>query len=121
GGFRFAPDTTWGNTGGTWGDGGLWGFWDDPNNPPPSSFGVTDLAYLKWELRRAKGAGAYPTTIAVGTVLDAQGWTAIWGDGSTWGDGGTWGDPDASTIVYLTIGHVWGEEQINGGGPGLWG
>jgi hypothetical protein len=105
-----------------WGDGGLWGLAYDRADPFDTLFfGVADLDWFKREIRLCKGAQAKPVWIAVGTGLDNAGWSAMWGDGGLWGDGGTWGNPAASSIVYLALSHVWGEEQWYGGGPGLWG
>lgn len=115
------PDGTWGSSG-TWGDGGLWGIAYDPANPfTAPSFGVADADWIRREIRTIKGASAYPVVIAIGLGFDSHGSATMWGDGGTWGDGGVWGDPDPSLVVYLTIGHVWGEELRYGGGLGLWG
>lgn len=120
-----AVDDVWGSGGpapGRWGDGGLWGVSFDPQAPfSEPNFGVADLDWLRREVRAAKPASAYPVVIAASTALDSQGWSAIWGDGAAWGDGGVWGDPAPASVVYLQVGHVWGEEKWIGGGPGLWG
>lgn len=115
-----AADAAW-DDGETWDDGGLWNVYYDANDPYSApSFGVADLGWLRREVRNVKASGCYPVAIAAGTALDAQGWSAIWNDGGTWDDGGVWDDPDPSSVVYLTLGHVWGEELWIGGGPGLW-
>jgi hypothetical protein len=121
-------DDNWGVGGPTetWGDGGLWGLFYDPTNPYQwDSFGVADLAWIRREFRLCKSAQAYPVVLSVPTAFDATAdpFTAVWGDGGTWGDaGGLWGDPPPASVLYLLLGHVWGEEIRYGvGGPGLWG
>ena len=128
-----ASDGTWGANDfdgqpSLYGDGGLWGISYTPDNPYAWwSFGIADLDWLKRQIRLCKGAQAYPVWIAAATALDSSEWSAMWGDSSaadvpgTFGDGGNWGDPAPSSVLWLCLGHVWGEEQWYGGGPGLWG
>lgn len=123
------PDYVWSTAPGeTWGDGGLWGLFYDPGSAYFSpSFGVEDLDYFKREIRKAKGAQAYPVALIVSTRFDAaDALPGVWGEPATWGDGSFWedlaslfGSQDSWFVIWL--GHVWGEEAYSGGGPGLWG
>lgn len=102
-------DDTWGSVG-DWGDGGLWAI----------DMTEMELAYLRASVRRHKSPGAYPVLAA----LSMPG-------GDMWGDPGDWGDGDwnaTEAVIYLTFGHVWGEESWLGdslvdvwGDNGTWG
>jgi hypothetical protein len=104
-------------------DGGLWDVEYTPSAPTTApSFGVTDLDWLKRQIRLCKGAQAYPVAIVVSLAFDSQGSTALWDDGTLWDDGGTWDDPaTAGLFTVWPLGHTWDEEAlVYGGGPGVW-
>jgi hypothetical protein len=96
-------DETWGDPG-DWGDGGLWAI----------DMTEMELAYLRASVRRHKSPGAYPVLAA----LSMPG-------GDMWGDPGDWGDGNwngTENVIYLTFGHVWGEEAWLGDGlVDVWG
>jgi len=103
-------DELWGDPG-DWGDGGLWAI----------DMTEMELAYLRASVRRHKSPGAYPVLAA----LSMPGGD-MWGDPGDWGDGGDWIADEH--VVYLTFGHVWGEEAWLGDGlidvwgdNGVWG
>lgn len=98
----FVTDGTWGDPG-TWGDGGTWG----------SNISVADVGYMRRQILARKSPGAYPVTVAATLEGDLWGIPA----GVVWEPvGDVWG----GKVVYITIGHVWGEEAWLGGTE-VWG
>lgn len=102
-------DELWGGPG-DWGDGGLWAI----------TMTEQELSYLRASVRRHKSPGAYPVLAA----LSMPGGD-MWGDPGLWGEG-VWNAFE--NVVYLTFGHVWGEEAWLGDGlidvwgdNGVWG
>jgi hypothetical protein len=99
--MRFAPwaaDGDWDDAG-DWDDGGLWDI----------TMTEAEAKYIRQMIRRWKAASAYPVTIAIALIDDD-----LWDMPGDWDDGGNWIDCDPPT--YLTIGHVWGEEEWLGDG-----
>ena len=97
-------DGTWGEAG-NWGDGGLWG----------TTMTEQEAAYIRASVRRHKSPGAYPVLAAISMPGGD-----MWGDPGLWGDGGIWNSREL--VIYLTIGHVWGEETWLGDGlVDMWG
>jgi len=97
------PDGVW-DTAGDWDDGGLWDI----------SMTEAEAKYIRQMVLRWKAALAYPVTIAIAT----RG-ADLWDMPGDWDDGGNWIDCDPP--VYLTLGHVWGEEEwLDDGIVDLW-
>jgi hypothetical protein len=88
---------------GEWDDGGLW-------DTTMTSF---ELSYIRAQIRRNKSPGSYPTTVAIWLPAAPEDgfWESIGPPDALWDDGGVWGDTPTSDPLYLTIGHVWGEEN----------
>lgn len=94
----WVPDVLWDNSG-DWDDGGLW----------DTSMTAAELKYIRQMILRWKAALAYPVTIAL-----AMRFNELWDMPGDWDDGGNWTDTDPP--IYLTLGHVWGEEEWLGEG-----
>lgn len=114
---------------GTYDDGGLWDLFYDAADPYTGpSFGVADLDWVRREVRRGKGAQAYPVWIGVSLAASDDG-GVFWDSLNALGEPGTWDEPGSPTwddigadgdYVFLPLGEVWGDEAFYGGGPGLW-
>jgi len=90
-------DQTWDGFG-DWDDGGLW----------DTTMTLAEATYLRAQIRRNKSPGSYPTTIAI--ALPGLPEDGFWGSPGEWEDGGNWGEEPTSDPLYITVGHVWGEE-----------
>lgn len=103
-------DSSWQDPGGPWqcdsqwdqagdyDDGGLW----------DTTMTAFEATYIRTMIRRMKSPGAYPTTVAV--WLPGLPFDGFWGSPGDYDDGGLWEAENDSDPLYLTIGHVWGEE-----------
>ncbi|HEY8924517.1 MAG TPA: hypothetical protein VIU64_09055 [Polyangia bacterium] len=118
------PDTGWDQQDADgndvfWDDGGVWDLASDHSKV--GTIEVVDVDWIRRMLRAQKGAQAYPVLLAIALGVDSHGATALWDDGTAWDDGGTWDDPSvAGLFTVIPLGHVWGEESIYGGGPGVY-
>lgn len=100
------------------------GVWDDPGDYDDGGLWNTTMTtpeadYIRKSLRAWKSPQAYP--VAVGLVLgNAPSGDGFWNSIGFYDDGLFW-DDSGGDVMYLPIGHVWGEEAWLGGGPGIWG
>jgi len=94
----WTADGVW-DSAGDWDDGGLWN----------SSMTEAEAKYIRQMILRWKAALAYPVTIALALRTNE-----LWDMPGAWDDGGNWTDSDPP--IYLTLGHVWGEEEWLGDG-----
>lgn len=91
-----------------WDDGGLW----------ETTMTMLEAKYIRQMVRRWKAHQAYPTHVAI-----ALPGADLWDMDGAWDDGGNWTDTDPPQ--YLILGHVWGEEALDGSidiwdDPGDW-
>lgn len=99
------------------------GLWSDPGNYDDgalwdSDMTVPDADYMRKSIRAWKSEWAFP--VVIGLVLgNAPSGDGFWDTIGFYDDGGFW-DNSAGDVMYLALGHVWGEEAWFGGGPGLW-
>lgn len=90
-----------------------------------SSLTVGLVRFFRAAIRRTKADDAYPVSIAVwvggaGSLPDGY-----WDSPGEWAEdvgdagGAVWDEGDSGAVgVYVTLGHVWGEESWTGDGPG---